>query len=143
MSPPTLSDCLRFDVTIPWVIQHWPRVSSGLSDVRLQGYRVSLVTGGELTDVAGTLTYYFDAYQQAQRITLRGTTGNPSVLIAVASSRFHFARRLVNDPRWAIYEAVDADNRQVGSLRICLAPIIDANKPYTRYVVDLVANRTE
>ena len=134
---------LSFDVTVPWVTQHWPRVSSGLSELRLQGYRVPLVTGAGITDVAGSLTYYFDVSQQVQRITLRGTTGNPTTLVQLLGSRFHFTRRLVNDPGLVLFEAVDPDNRPAGSLKIRSAPVIDANQPYTRYEVDLVVNRPQ
>jgi hypothetical protein len=141
---PGLADVLRFDVTVAWVTQHWPRVSSGLGDVRLQGYRVPLVTGAGITDVAGSLTYYFDVRQQAQRITLLGTTGNPTALVRVLASRFHFTRRLVKDDSGLIlFEAVDPDNRPAGSLKIRSAPVIDAAQPYTRYEVDLVVNRPQ
>ena len=140
---PGLADVLRFDVTVPWVTQHWPRVSSGLSEVRLQGYRVPLVTGAGITDVAGSLTYYFDARQQAQRITLRGTTGNPTALVELLRSRFHFTRRLVNDPGLILFEAVDPNNQPAGSLKIRSAPVIKANQPYTRYEVDLVVDRPQ
>jgi hypothetical protein len=142
-STPGLADVLRFDVTVAWVTQHWPRVSSGLSQVQLQGYRVPLVTGAGVTDVAGSLTYYFDARQQAQRITLRGTTGNPTALIELLASRYHFTRRLVNDPGLVLFESVDAENQLVGSLKIRSAPVIKANQPYTRYNVDLVVNRSQ
>ena len=139
---PGLSDCLSFDVTVPWVTRHWPRVSSGLSELRLQGYRVPLVTGSGISDVAGSLTYYFDAQQQMQRLTLRGTTGDPTTLVQLLASRFHFARRVVSDrPGLVQFEAVDPDNQLLGTLKISSAPVIKANQPYTRYEVDLAVNR--
>jgi hypothetical protein len=101
------------------------------------------VTGAGITDVAGSLTYYFDVRQQVQRITLRGTTGNPTTLVQLLGSRFHFTRRLVNDPGLVLFEAVDPDNRPAGSLKIRSSPVIDANQPYTRYEVDLVVNRPQ
>ena len=58
---PTLAEVLRFDVTVEWVMQRWPRVSTGLPYLQLQGYRVPLVSGTSLRDVAGSLTYYFNA----------------------------------------------------------------------------------
>ena len=73
MPLPSLAEVLRFDVTVEWVMQRWPRVTTGLPQLQLQGYRVPLVTGTSLSDVAGSLTYYFNARQQVQRITLRGT----------------------------------------------------------------------
>jgi hypothetical protein len=139
----TLDEALRFDVTVEWVIQHWPHVTTGLSYLQLQGYRVTLMTGASLPDVAGSLTYYFNAQQQVQRITLTGTTGDPSRLATVVGSRYHFARRLVNEPGIVLYEAVDWSNRPVGVLKIRSAKVILASQPYSRYEVDLLVDRTE
>ena len=98
MPLPSLAEVLRFDVTVEWILRRWPRVTTGLPYLQLQGYRVPLVTGTGMSDVAGSLTYYFNAQQQVQRITLRGTTGDPSVLASILTSRYRFARRLTNDP---------------------------------------------
>ena len=64
--------------------------STGLTYLQLQGYRVPLVTGTTLADVAGSLTYYFNAQQRVQRITFRGTTGDPSVLATLLAQRLSF-----------------------------------------------------
>ncbi len=140
---PSLDEVLRFNVSVEWVMQRWPRVSTGLTYLQLQGYRVPLVTGTSLTDVAGSLTYYFNAGQQVQRITFRGTTADPSGLVNLVTSRFHFARRLTNDPGIVLYEAVDADNRLSGTLKIRSAGVVKASQPYTRFVVDLAMDRAE
>ena len=113
---------LRFDVTASWVMQHWPRVSTGLPYLQLQGYRVALVTGTRVTDLAGSLTYYFNAQQQVQRITFRGTTGDPSVLVALLAGRYGFARRVMNDPGVVLYEAVDSGNQPIGSAQDSFGP---------------------
>ena len=42
---PSLAEVLRLDVTVEWVLQRWPRVTTGLPQLQLQGYRVPLVTG--------------------------------------------------------------------------------------------------
>ncbi len=143
MPSPTLDEALRFDATVEWVIQHWPHVTTGLSYLQLQGYRVTLMTGASLPDVAGSLTYYFNAQQQVQRITLTGTTGDPSRLTTVVAGRYHFARRLVNEPGIVLYEAVDSNNRPVGALKIRSAQVILASRPYLRYEVDLLVDRPE
>jgi hypothetical protein len=132
---------LRFDVTVEWVLRHWPRVSTGLPHLQLQGYRVPVVTGTRATDLAGSLTYYFNAAQQAQRITLRGATGDPSALVAVLTNRHHFTRRLTNDPGLVLYEAVDSSNQPCGTLKIRSANVIRADQPYARFQVDLEINR--
>ena len=138
-----LDEVLRFDVTVDWITRRWPRVSTGLPHVQLQGYRVPLISGTSLGDVAGSLTYFFNARQQVDRITLRGTTGDPGRLIALVSNRFHFVRRLTNDPGIAYYETVDSSNRKTGMLKIRTASTIDASRPYTRFEVDLLIDRPE
>lgn len=140
---PSLDEVLRFDVTVDWVMRRWPRVSTGLPHLRLHGCRVPLVTGTAIGDVAGSLTYFFNARQQVQRITFRGTTGDPRVLIGLVTGRYHFAHRLTNDPGVALYEAVDSNNQPVGVLKIRSASVIKSNRPYTRFEVDLVIDRPE
>jgi hypothetical protein len=143
MPLPGLAEVLRFDVTVEWILQRWPRVTTGLPYLQLQGYRVPLVTGSALTDVAGSLTYYFNARQQVQRITLRGTTGDPTVLATLLSERHHFTRRLTNDPGVIVYEVVDSSSRPAGSLKIRSAKVITSTQPHTRFEVDLVMDRPE
>ena len=138
---PSLAEVLRFDVTVEWVMRRWPRVSTGLPYLQLQGYRVPLVTGARLTDLAGSLTYYFNARQEVQRITFHGTTGDPRVLVGLLSGRHRFARRLTNDPGAILYEAVDAGNKPVGTLKIRSAQVIRADQPFSRFEVDLAMDR--
>jgi hypothetical protein len=140
---PSLPEVLNLDVTVEWVLQRWPRVTTGLTQLQLQGYRVPLVSGTSTADVAGSLTYYFNSRQQAQRITLRGATGDPSVLANILISRFHFTRRFTNDPGVVVFEAVDSSNQPAGSLNIRSAPVVKADQPYARFQVDLVLDRVE
>lgn len=140
---PSLAEVLRFDATVEWVMQRWPRVSTGLPYLQLQGYRVPLVTGTRITDLAGSLTYYFNAQQKVERITFRGTTGDPRMLVGLLSSRYQFARRLTNDPGVVLYEVVDSSNQSRGSAKIRSASVVKANQPYTRFEVDLVLERPE
>ncbi len=140
---PSLDEVLSFDRSVEWVMQRWPRVSTGLTYLQLQGYRVPLVTGTGLSDVAGSLTYYFNAGQQVQRITLRGTTGDPTRLVTLVAGRYHFARRLTNDPGVVLYEVVDSGNKPAGTLKIRSARVVKASQPYTRFEVDLAMDRPE
>ncbi len=143
MPLPSLAEVLRFDVTVEWVLQRWPRVTTGLPQVQLQGYRVPLVSGTQISDVAGSLTYYFNAHQQVQRITLRGATGDPTALVNLLANRYHFARRLTNDPGIILYEAVDPDNRLIGTLKIRSAAVVSVSQPYSRFQLDLAVERAE
>jgi hypothetical protein len=140
---PSLEEVLRFDATVEWVMQRWPRVSTGLQYMQLQGYRVPLMTGTGLSDVAGSLTYYFNAGQRVQRITFRGATGDPTRLVMLLTSRYHFARRLTNDPGVVLYEVVDSSNKPAGTLKIRSARVVKASEPHTRFEVDLAMNRME
>jgi hypothetical protein len=140
---PSLAEVLRFDLTVDSILRQWPRVSTGLPHLQLQGYRVPLVTGAKVSDVAGALTYYFNTQQQVQRITLRGTTGDPGEMVSLLANRHHFARRLTNDPGLLLYETVDSGSRLTGSLRIRSAGIVTTSQPYQRFEVDLVMDRPE
>jgi hypothetical protein len=143
MPMPSLDDVLRFDVTVEWIMHQWPRVSTGLPYLQLQGYRVPLVTGTSYGDVAGALTYYFNAQQKVERITFRGATGDPRILVGIVTGRYQFARRLTNDPGLVLFEAVNSSDKPTGTLKIRSASVIKANQPYTKYDVDLVMDRAE
>lgn len=77
-----LQEVIRFDINPTWVLQRFPRVTTVLADLNLDGMRVPLVTGTHPTDLAGTLTYYFDRHKRVQRISLQGLTGDPSRFMA-------------------------------------------------------------
>jgi hypothetical protein len=139
-SPVDLADAIRFDVTPSWVMARWPWVSAGLSQLQLQGYRVPLVTGTATDDLAGSLTYYFNARQQCARITFQGTTGDAGKLLRLLIGRYRFGRRLTNDPGLFRYE-VPVTTGEVQSyldLRLILP-----KDPYRRFAASLVIERPE
>jgi hypothetical protein len=136
-----LAEVLRFDVSTGWVLRRWPRVSTGLAELPLEGYRVPLVTGTAETDLAGALTYYFNAQQQVQRIGFQGTTGDPRELIRLLTGRYKFARRLTNDPGLFVYEIADLAGRPKSVLRIQSAPVIKSSEPRRRFEVELMLER--
>ena len=75
------AEYLRFDIDQEWINTRWNQVSRVPGEDNLNGLRVPLVSGPRPQDVHGSLTYYFDARQQLQRITLRGWTGDGRALI--------------------------------------------------------------
>lgn len=79
-----------FDLTRPWVDDHWEQVTTGLSDTRFDGHRVALVTGADSRALAGALTYYFDAQDRLRRITFTGTTHDPRYHVAWLKETFDF-----------------------------------------------------
>jgi hypothetical protein len=136
-----LEEALRFDITPRWVAGRWPRVSAGLGQLQLQGYRVPLVTGTRRDDVAGALTYYFNSRQQVERITLQGTTGDVRRLVHFLVSRFGFQRRLANDPGLVVYQTPGKKDRFCSCLHIKTAGIVRSNEPYRHYSVALRIER--
>jgi hypothetical protein len=88
----SLEHVLRFDLTKEWVYGHWARKTTGITYADLYGVRVPLVTGTAVGDVAGSLTYYFDAQGQVQHITFTGRTGDTSRLINFLVANYKFQR---------------------------------------------------
>ena len=134
------AEILRFDITTGWVMSRWERVSAGLADIDLQGYRVPLVTGTSHDDLAGSLTYYFDKQQQVQRITFHGTTGNPHKLVALVTGRYNFLRQVTSDPSLYLYQ-VKWNGKPQSELRIKTARVVRADTPHNRYQIDLAMRR--
>jgi len=135
-----LAEALRFDVTPAWVMERWPWVSAGLSELPLAGYRVPLLTGASEDDLAGSLTYYFNARQQVARITFQGTTGDARKLIRLLMSRYGFGRRIMNDPALFRYEVPVSKGPAQSYLDLRLDRPKD---PYRRFDVTLVIERPE
>ena len=135
------SEILRFDVTPGWVVARWPRVSAGLAELQLHGYRVPLVTGTAEDDLAGALTYYFNHQQQVQRITFQGSTGDYRRLTTLLTSYYGFGRRPTNSPGVFLYEVPQSQTQARSYLWIEPSPILKANEPRGRFDVTLVLER--
>lgn len=88
----SLQEVLRFDVSKEWVYQNWERKSTGLADLQMFGIRVPLVTGTQRTDLAGSLTYQFDAQGQVQHISFRGRTADTSGIVNYLAQTYQFQR---------------------------------------------------
>ncbi|MCE9604868.1 MAG: hypothetical protein K8U03_08200 [Planctomycetia bacterium] len=131
---------LRWEITPVWVMSTWPRVTTHLSELDAQGYRVTLVSGTAQSDIAGALTYYFDAKQQLQRITFNGTTGDARRLVQFLVTNHRFERRLLDDPSVYLYQ-VEQDQRALSELKIKTAPIVRASGALSRFEVSLVMRR--
>jgi len=128
------AEIFRFDLTPNHVMKRWQQVSASLRHLDLQGYRVPLVTGIDDTDLAGSLTYYFDPRQRLRRITFVGTTGNPLRLTHFVTQRFGFHRVVNQDPRRESY----AGGRNVGGYySITPMELIDRKESQTNFAIDL------
>jgi hypothetical protein len=127
-------EILRFDLSPQAVTQKWSRVSTGLSDARFLGYRVPLMTGTSESDLAGSLTYYFDSRPKLRRITFLGTTGNPQRLVDFLSQQYGFRRFQNGDARvttWRVRYPYS------GLLQVAPAEVLDKNLASTNYRVQL------
>lgn len=135
-----LGQVFRWDVSSAWVLGRWPRVSAGLAEVELQGYRVPLVTGTSPDDLAGSLTYYFNRNQRVQRMTFFGTTGDSRRLVGLMAARFGFKRELTDDPSLFLYRIRDG-KKVTSELRIEPAHVIRADTPHRRFDIALWIER--
>ena len=138
--PRELAEVLRFDITTHWIIARWPRVTTGLAVLALQGYRVPLVTGTDEDGLAGSLTYYFDKHQVCERIIFHGTSGDPRKLVYLATSRFGLEREITNDPGLTLFRKKNGA-RVDSELRIRPARVIRADAPRARYEIELAIKR--
>jgi hypothetical protein len=139
----SMAEALSFDRSISWMLGRWPRVSAGLAQLQLQGYRVPLVTGTAEDDLAGSLTYYVNLRQELQKITFQGTTGDVRKLVTLLGDRYHFTRRLTNDPSSFVYEAPDDDRKSKSILWVRPARVLRAEDPRQRFYLSLVLERPE
>jgi hypothetical protein len=132
-----LSEAIRFDVATAWLFQRWPRVTAGLPEGELQGYRVPLISGTREDDVAGSLTYYFNARQVCQKITLVGSTGDTRKITAEIVGRFGLRRQTISDAGLHLYQT-RWNGKPVSELKIKTAPVVKSSQPFARYQIDLV-----
>ena len=135
-----LTDVFHFDGTPAWVVERWPRVTTGLAHPELQGYRVPLVTGTGQDDLAGSLTYYFDGNRRVEFLTFHGVTGDPRKLVALVVQKYGFLPEQTDDPALTLY-LVKWHGNPISELRIRTARILRADQPNQRFRVDLAMKR--
>ncbi len=130
-------DVFRFDITPRMITSQWGRVSTTLSDLHLEGMRVTLVTGPHTHDLAGSLTYYYNDKQQLRRISFHGTTGDPRPLIELCENVYHMKK----EPNLGAGLYMMKWNKQpVSALRIMHANVIQGNATHSRYDISLEIN---
>ncbi|MBA3484010.1 MAG: hypothetical protein H0T51_19575, partial [Pirellulales bacterium] len=132
----SLGDVLRMDVSKEWVYQRWPRKSTALADLDLYGVRVPLVTGTQLYDIAGSLTYFFGIDGRVRRISFRGRTGDTTQIASIVHQRFG----LVAQPTVVAGEQLlqyRRDEDVLSELRTRPAPVLWASSPHESFTVEL------
>jgi hypothetical protein len=135
-----LAYALRWDVTKEWVYQQWARKSTGLADPTLYGVRVPLVTGARMTDLAGSLSYYFDAQGVLQRIHFLGRTADTTEVARIATERFGMQRRVAVSPGDQLFQVADGD-RVRSELRTRPEATLWSTSPHESFLVELDVNR--
>lgn len=143
LPPVDFAEVFRFDITPDWIVTRWPRVTASLSAIQLQGYRVPLVTGIAEDDLAGTVTYYFNAAREVQRITFEGTTGTPNRLLAFLSSYYGFVYRPTNNPSVYLFVVPEEGSRGETHSYVWIrpAPVFQVQERHQRFEVSLVIER--
>lgn len=131
-------DVLRFDVSPNWVAEHFTRVTTVLADLRLEGFRVPVVTGTKTDDIAGTITYYFRPDHQLQRICLHGFTGDPSRLVETLTTHYGMQARPTLEA--GVY-TIDWNGRPTSVLKVTRAPILYADATRSQHTVFLELNQ--
>ncbi len=131
-------EVLRFDITPAWIPQHFNRVTTVLADTRLDGLRVPFVSGTRSTDIAGSLTYYFDSQQTLRRIQLVGTCGDPTILVNLMLQYYHLHAEPslgghLYTTRW--------NNRVTSVMQLSPAPVIYGHDAHSRYQIFLELNQ--
>jgi hypothetical protein len=133
------AEIFRLDINSAWLMAHWPRVTTGLTELDWHGYRVSLTTGTQEDDVAGALTFYYDKEQVIQKMTFRGLTGDPRKLVWFVTTTYEFKREIVQDPAVQLYRL--GKGRKPSELIIRPATVIRADAPHERFEIDFVIYR--
>jgi hypothetical protein len=132
----SLAEVLRMDVTKEWVYGRWPRKSTGLANLNDFGVRVPLVTGTRLTDLAGSLTYRFDANGRVERISFRGRTGDTTELVTLLVRWYQLQRQPTTIPGTQLYQ-VRRGNDIISELRTQPAAVLWSGSPHTSFEVEL------
>lgn len=133
-----LEGILRFDISPRWILDNWPQVATTRADDDLEGLRVPLITGTRPHDVAGSLTYYFDAQQVVQRIAVDGIVGDERHLVAVVTRLFQLQPEPHLDARVFLSTW---NGRPTSALWIRRLPVVSADSPYQKFEFALELNR--
>ena len=134
----SFNEVLNFNITPSWVIARWPRVTTGLANTRFDSFRVPLVTGTHVSDLAGSLTYYFDKKKKLQRVTFHGYTGDDRRLVYIMTKYFG----LKPEPSLGGDIYVARWNRKPKSmLRILRPSVVRRDAPFSHFEVQMELNR--
>lgn len=138
----SLAEVLRLDVTKEWVYQRWARKSTGLADLKHFGIRVPLVTGTKLSDLAGSLTYFFGADGRVERISFRGSTGDTTQLVMLLVRQYQLQRQSTTFPGEQLFQVRRGD-KVFSELRTRPAAVLWSSSPHNSFSVELELQRPD
>ncbi len=132
-----LANVFHYNWTPGQVILSWPKVSR-VYDGDYVGLRVPLTTGVAASDLAGSLTFYFNADNRLQRITFVGVTGDSRPLVELVTTRFG----LKAEPTTAAGLYVARWNgKPKSALRLAYPPMLTGQQQQRRLQVVLELNK--
>lgn len=136
MTVMSLSEVINFNVTKEWVYQNWSRKSTALSDLGLFGVRVPLVTGTQIHDLAGSLTYFFGNDGRVHRISFHGTTGDTTQVVMLAAQQYGLRPQGTAIAGEQLFQ-IRRENQVFSELRTRPAPVLWSSSPHDSFKVDL------
>lgn len=135
----SLAEVFRFDLTKEWVYRNWARKSTGLADPELFGIRVPLVTGTGMSDLAGSLTYYFNSKGEVQHIAFVGRTADTTKLVQFITSTYKLQR--VEAPAGEQLYQTQRSGRPQSELRTQPDAVLWSTSPHGSFLVELALER--
>ena len=135
---PSIEEAFSFSHVSPeWILRYFPRVKNVSIHPQMVSYRVPLVTGTELIDVAGSMTYEFDNRQTLRRMTFVGSTGDAKEIVAMAQHKYGLVSRETHQPNLYVFEKVAPNGNVRDVLHVMISRTLDKNSRLTAYEIKL------
>jgi hypothetical protein len=103
---------LRWDLPRGYLLWQHPNAAIVPTERNLIGYRIPFTTGFQPQDLTGTLTYYYDAKEQLQRMELSAASGNPWPMTQWLLPQFHLQPIISLDPNVRLATLKSRDKTQ-------------------------------
>jgi hypothetical protein len=138
----SLEEVFRFDVTKEWVYERWARKSTALAELGLYGVRIPLVTGTQIHDLAGSLTYFFDATGKVERISFKGNTGDTTKIVMLAVQKYGLQQQQSPVVGEQIFQIKRGSN-VFSDLRTKPSSVLWSSSPHNSFAVEFDLQRAE
>ncbi|MEM8947382.1 MAG: DUF6690 family protein [Planctomycetota bacterium] len=132
----SLAEVFNFGVTKEWVYSRWSRKSTALSELGMFGVRVPLVTGTQIHDLAGSLTYFFGTDARVHRIDFEGTTGDTTQLVTLVAQQYGLRPQATRIAGEQLFQ-VRRGEQVFSQLKTRPAPVLWSSSPHDSFSVRL------